>query len=162
MTNVYTFSIIRAWGNPAPSNKGSVMKNNKTCATEFISRNTDVWAATSYVELEAVERAAERLTDEEFAKIYDDSKDSEVENARHNYFSAMIRKVVDGDLVRAALDVKKCTRCDICDACDAICRAYDDTVDKYTSERLSDMWTHHTAGTIADETKELVMRCFNA
>lgn len=118
-------------------------------AKKLIARNTEAYIAACNAELASVKLAAERLTDEEFAKMYDYSKTEEVENAEHEVHSAYIREAINEELVNEAVRIAHDCKRDICDVCNDICAAYDHVTEQYTAAQLADLRKDHTEGVIA-------------
>lgn len=118
-------------------------------AKKLIARNTEAYIAACNAELASVKLAAERLSDEEFAKMYDYSKTEEVENAEHEVHCAYIREAINEELVNEAVRIARDYKRDICDVCNDICAAYDHVTEQYTAAQLADLRKDHTEGVIA-------------
>lgn len=122
--------------------------NTINTAKKLIARNTEAYIAACNAELASVKLAAERLADEEFAKMYDYSKTEEVENAEHEVHCAYILDVINEELVKEAVRIARDCKRDICDVCNDICAAYDYVTDQYTAAQLADLRKDHTEGVI--------------
>ena len=124
------------------------MKTKLDIAKKIITGGIDSYIAGSNAELAAIKLAAERLTDEEFAKMYDYSKTEEIENAEHEVHCAYIHEAINEELVKEAVRIARDCKRDICDVCNDICAAYEHVTDQYTAAQLADLRKDHTEGVI--------------